>query len=208
MECLLLRKTSIRKLGANHKFGWSSKSIERGINDGEISPELMNALAQHLNVDTDYLSGKYHKPLEMIKDESVRYALKVGLKAEKFPYILHKKRIKYDGKFLYDRYLEDILVIHGISIHRFDEMQFEKQKSLKLDLEDAIVNVLIKYFPNNELGQDNWTEINSLWYEIENYDPNEKEIGDSLIFEEDDDNNHLESKYAYRKSVEEIDYEN
>ena len=38
---------------------------------GEISPQLMDALGQYLNVDTDYLSGKYHRDAEKIKDEAL-----------------------------------------------------------------------------------------------------------------------------------------
>ena len=71
MEALQLRNSSIRRLGDDFDFGWSSKSIERGIKDGEVSPELMDALGQYLDVDTDYLSGKYHREAEKIKDESL-----------------------------------------------------------------------------------------------------------------------------------------
>ena len=71
MEALHLRNCSIRKLGADYDFGWSSKSVERGIKDGEISPQLMDALGQYLNVDTDYLSGKYHRDAEELKDEII-----------------------------------------------------------------------------------------------------------------------------------------
>ncbi len=69
MEALQLRNSSIRSLGADYDFGWSSKSVERGIKIGEVSPELMDALGQYLNVDTDYLSGKYHRDAEKSKDE-------------------------------------------------------------------------------------------------------------------------------------------
>ena len=87
MEALQLRNSSIRKLGTDYDFGWSSKSVERGIKDGEISPQLMDALGRYLDVDTDYLSGKYHRDAEKIKDESVCVILKSGLKAQKFPYL-------------------------------------------------------------------------------------------------------------------------
>ena len=40
MEALQLRNKSIRSLGEDYDFGWSSKSIERGLKDGEVSLEL------------------------------------------------------------------------------------------------------------------------------------------------------------------------
>lgn len=46
IESLQINGSSIRKLGADYNFGWSSKSIERGIKDGEVSPELLDALGQ------------------------------------------------------------------------------------------------------------------------------------------------------------------
>jgi hypothetical protein len=196
MEALQLRNSSIRRLGEDYHFGWSSKSIERGIKDGEVSSELMDVLGKYLDVDTDYLSGKYHRDAEKIKDESLCLILKSQLKANKFPYILKQQRIKYDGKFLYARYLEFILIIHDISMRQFAEMPFENQKALQLDLEDAIAAVLIKHFSYNARGQDIEPNIYRLMYEIENYDPNEPEIPNDYLFTESDETDPFEDKYS------------
>lgn len=59
-EALELRNTSIRKLGEDYGFDWSSKSIERGIKEGEVSADLLDALGRYLDIEPDYLSGKYH----------------------------------------------------------------------------------------------------------------------------------------------------
>lgn len=208
MEALQLRNSSIRKLGKDFDFGWSSKSIERGIKDGEVSPELMDALGQHLDVDTDYLSGKYHRNADKIEAESVCVRLKSRLKANKFPYIRKQQRMKYDGKILYDRYLEHILIIHDISMSQFDEMLFEKQKALQLDLEDAVATVLIKHFQYNAQGQDIWPAIYRLKNDIENYNPNEPEIPEDFIMVESDERNLLEDKYADCKVIGGSDNEN
>lgn len=196
MEALQLRNISIRRLEKDSAFGWSSKSVERGIKDGEVSPELMDALGRYLDVDTDYLSGKYHHNAEKIKDEAVCAILKSGLNAHKFPYIRKQQRIKYDNKFLYDRYLESILIIHDISMRQFDKMLFEKQKAFQLDLEDAVATVLLKHFPHNALGQDIWPDIYRLKNDIENYNPNEAEIPENFIMIESDETKLLEDKYA------------
>jgi len=136
----------------------------------------MEALGKFLDVDTDYLSGRYHRQTEKVEDEKTSHFLKSQLKAKDFPYFLKQQRNKYSGKILYDRYIEYILVIHNISMHQFDDMLYENQKEFQLDLEDAITSVLIKHFPRNAMGQDHWPDIYRLKYEIDTYDPDEHEI--------------------------------
>ena len=53
MEALHLRDCSIRKLDDANGFGWSSKSVERGLRDREVSPDLLDALGKYLNVEPD-----------------------------------------------------------------------------------------------------------------------------------------------------------
>ena len=88
MEALHLRGSSIRKLDNAYGFGWSSKSVERGLRDGEVSPDLLDALGRYLNVEPDYLAGKYHRECEKVKDPFIREIWIRSLKAEKYPYIL------------------------------------------------------------------------------------------------------------------------
>lgn len=175
MEALQLNNISIRKLGTDYNFGWSSKSIERGIKAGEVSPELLDALGRHLDVEPDYLSGKYHRTLKKISDDKVIFYLKKDLCAKKFPYIKKQQGTMHEGKFLYDKYLEFILIIHDISTKQFDNMTFEQQKLLQLDIEDAIVPILMKHFPKNAMGQDIYPEIYKLRESIDNYNSNEPE---------------------------------
>lgn len=209
MEALQLRNRSIRRLGSDHcKFGWSSKSIERGIKDGEVSPDLMDALGQYLDVDTDYLSGKYHRNAEKFKDESLCVILKSELTADKFPYILKQQRIKYDEKFLYHKYLEYVLIIHDISMNQFNEMIFEKQKTFQLDLEEAIARVLMKHFSYNAMGQDIFPEIYKIANDIENYNPDEPEIPDDFMTYDSDGTNLLKDRFADCRLIGGSDNEN
>lgn len=184
MEAILLKNTSIRKLGADHKLGWSSKSIERGIKDGEVSPELLNALGKYLDVEPDYLSGKYHRICEKNSDDYVCSLRKRNLCAKYFPYIIKQQKEKYDDVFLYDKYLEYILIIHDISLSQFQSMPFEQQKELQLSIEDAIVPVLMKFFSQNAMGQDVWPEIYRLRCSIDSYDPNEPEPPEDFFLED------------------------
>lgn len=208
LEALQLRNSSIRGLGADFDFGWSSKSIERGIKEGEVSPELLDALGQYLDVDTDYLSGKYHRNAEKIKNKIVCTNLKIGLKADKFPYLRKQQRTKYDGKFLYDKYLEYILIIHDISMRQFDEMMFEEQKALQMDLEDAVAKVLIKYFPSNAFGQDIWPDIYRLKNDIQNYNPDEPEIPEDFGIYANDQTNRFADKYEDYQLIGDFEDEN
>ena len=150
-EALELRNTSIRKLGEDYGFDWSSKSIERGIKEGEVSADLLDALGRYLDIEPDYLSGKYHQICKKIadNDDAMYSILKKGLCAKKFPYLKKQQSANYDGESLYRKYLEYILIIHDISKKQFDEMTFEQQKEFQLSLEDAIVPVLMKYFSKN-----------------------------------------------------------
>lgn len=53
-------KISITKLGSKDDgIGWSEKTIRRAKADGKISPEILEALAKRLDIDPDYLRGKY-----------------------------------------------------------------------------------------------------------------------------------------------------
>lgn len=196
LEALQLRNCSIRGLGADYSFGWSSKSIERGIKDGEASLELLDALGQHLDVDPDYLSGKYHRHLANLKVTSVIEKLKLGLNADKFPYLRKRQRDIDSGKFLYDKYLEYLLIIHDISMRQFNDLNFVTRKSLQLELEDVVASVLIKHFQHNALGQDIYPTVYKVRNEIESFDPDEPKFSDIEPTTESGVSDLLESKYS------------
>ena len=71
--------------------------------------------------------------------------------------------------------MHEASIIHDISTKQFDDMTFEQQKLLQLDIEDAIVPILMKYFPKNAMGQDIYPEIYKLRESIDNYNPDEPE---------------------------------
>lgn len=184
-EALNLRNTNIKKLGEDVNFGWCSKSIERGLKEGEVSAELLDALGRNLDIEPDYLSGKYHQICKKIADnDDIMYSiLKKGLCAKKFPYLKKQQSANYNGEFLYSKYLEYILIIHDISKKQFQEMTFERQKEFQLSLEDAIVPVLMKYFSKNAMEQDLYPEIYRLRMEIDSYDPDEPEPPDEFFLD-------------------------
>lgn len=171
-EALELRNSSIRKLGnVTNGIGWSEKTIRRGLEEQKISPILLDGIAKRLDVDPDYLSGRYHEKAERCSDTTVKNIWLHNLKAEKYPYLLVQQRDRSDGRFLYDRYLENILVIHNISLNQFNELLLDKQKSIQVELESAICQVLLKYFKKDASGYDTYPEIYHLQNDIEDYDP-------------------------------------
>jgi hypothetical protein len=175
-EALKLRNSSIRKLGAvTGGVKWSEKTIRRALIDGQISPELLDDIAQHLDVDPEYLSGKYHRNAEKYKDPYIQASALYNLKAERYPYLLKQQREKIDDHFLYDRYLENILIIHNLSLKQFNNLTFEIRKKIQLELEESICRVLIKYFDKDAFGKELYPEIYRLQNDIDNYDPDFQE---------------------------------
>lgn len=175
-EALKLRNSSIRKLGVvTGGVGWSEKTIRRALIDEQISPELLDDIAQHLDVDPEYLSGKYHRNAEMYKDPYIRALVLYNLKVERYPYLLKQQRDKIDDHFLYDRYLEIILTIHNLSIKQFNDLSFEIRKKMQLELEESICRVLTKYFDKDAFGKELYPDIYKLHNDIDNYNPDFKE---------------------------------
>jgi len=196
-EILKLRSSSIRKLGkVTGGVGWSEKTIRRALIDGQISPKLLDDIAKYFDVDPEYISGKYHRNVEKYKDPNIRALALYNLKAERYPYLLKQQRDKIDEHFLYDRYLENILIIHNLSIRQFNDLSFEIRKKMQLELEESICRVLIKYFDKDAFGKELYPDIYGLHSDIDNYDPDFKEPPPEF-FEEmmRDGNDPLAEKY-------------
>lgn len=198
-EALKLHNSSIRQLGkVTGGIGWSEKTIRRALNDGQISLELLDDIARRFDIDPEYLSGKYHRNAEKYKDPNIRALALYNLKAERYPYILKQQRDKIDDHFLYDRYLENILIIHNLSLKQFNDLPFEIRKKMQLELEGAICSVLTKHFDKDAFGKDLYPEIYMLQNDIDNYDPDFKEPP-AEFFEEmmRDNDDPLADKYKH-----------
>lgn len=170
---LKLRGSSIRKLGAvDGGIGCDEKTIRRGLKDKQVSRDIMERIARGLNVDPDYLSGRYHDAARKCADERLREIWQRQLTPDRYPYLFAQQRDRSDGHYLYDRYLENILVIHNIDKQQFDDLSFERQKEMQVELENAICQVLLRYFNKDAAGRDTYPEIYHLQSDIEEHDPN------------------------------------
>lgn len=176
-------KISIRQLGASEGgVGRSEKTIRRAKSDGEIKPELIEALAKRLDVAPDYLRGEYDCIYEQFADNFTgkqREAyLKTMLAPERFPYYMGRNKT-----MLYDNYMDGILMLHDISHRQYNELSPEKRRQFQIDIEQAIGSVIKKYFTHDGQGREGIPELYRLEAEIECYDPDEPtEPGDAVSY--------------------------
>lgn len=175
-------KISITKLGSKDDgIGWSEKTIRRAKADGKISPEILEALAKRLDIDPDYLRGKYDHFYDLIADgfdeKQREIYLKKMLYPGRYPYYRGKNQIK-----LYEGYMDGILMLHGISNRQYDELSPEKRKAFQIDIERAVGVVIEKYFECDGRGQSGIPDLYSLEAQIECYEPDQPEEPNDRTF--------------------------
>ena len=175
-------KISITKLGSKDDgIGWSEKTIRRAKADGKISPEILEALAKRLDIDPDYLRGKYDHFYDLIADgfdeKQREIYLKKMLDPGRYPYYRGKNQIK-----LYEGYMDGILMLHGISNRQYDELSPEKRKAFQIDRERAVGVVIEKYFECDGRGQSGIPDLYSLEAQIECYEPDQPEEPNDRTF--------------------------
>ena len=175
-------KISITKLGSKDDgIGWSEKTIRRAKADGEISPEILEALAKRLDIDPDYLRGKYDHFYDLIADgfeeKQREIYLKKMLDPGRYPYYMGKNQVK-----LYEGYMDGILMLHGISNRQYDELSPEKRKAFQIDIERAVGAVIEKYFECDGRGQSGIPDLYSLEAQIECDEPDQPEEPDAGAF--------------------------
>lgn len=175
-------KISITKLGSKDDgIGWSEKTIRRAKADGKISPEILETLAKRLDIDPDYLRGKYDHFYDLIADgfdeKQREIYLKKMLDPGRYPYYRGKNQIK-----LYEGYMDGILMLHGISNRQYDELSPEKRKAFQIDIEKAVGTVIEKYFECDGRGQSGIPDLYSLEAQIECYEPEQPEEPNDRTF--------------------------
>lgn len=175
-------KISITKLGSKDDgIGWSEKTIRRAKADGKISPEILEALAKRLDIDPDYLRGKYDHFYDLIADgfdeKQREIYLKKMLDPGRYPYYIGANQIK-----LYEGYMDGILMLHGISNRQYDELSPEKRKAFQIDIEKAVGTVIEKYFECDGRGQSGIPDLYSLEAQIECYEPEQPEEPNDRTF--------------------------
>ena len=167
-EALKYRNTNINQFcDPLTGFGRTAKQIYRYIRDSEIPPDVLDMIGKALDVEPDFLSGKYDRGFEKINDPDIVRALKNGLKVQKYPYIRKLQKNEINGKWIEDEYIEKLLIVHGISPKQFEELPKRNQLEFLLDVEEAIAPVIRRHFKLDATGRDSFEEISYLSYRIE-----------------------------------------
>lgn len=148
-------------------FGRSSKQIYRYIKEKEIPPNVLDELGKFLDVEPDYLSGKYDEIFNKITDSEMRNILNNQLNVKDYPYIKKYNHNKFNGKYLEEDYIEKLLIVHGISPKRLELFNKKTQLEFQLEIEKNIVPTLMKYFGLDATKKDFFESISRLSIEIE-----------------------------------------
>lgn len=153
MQALKYRGLSIRKIGElDSGLGWSDKTLRRAKNTGQISKELLDALAVFLDVDPGFLGGKYDALCDAIERERGNHelaeAIRAQIKPERFPYHLSQNH-----ETMYDRYLDYLLALHNISNSQLKELPEEERLNFELEVDRAITPIIAKYFELDSMGR-------------------------------------------------------
>jgi len=179
-QVLKYRKTNIKELCSDlsQGYGYSVKTISRALKSGYASFEVVEWLSEKLDIDPEFIMGKYWYDPQKYGEKAEM--LNACIRPERFPYLKKLQRDKTDGKFLYDKYIENILVIHDISYKQYEMLDFDTRKQFQLEIEDVITNVLMKYFTHNAMGDELYPVILGLYAQIDSYDPSEPDEPDDL----------------------------
>lgn len=173
VEALRAKGVTIKKLGemslesSATERDRSEKTIGRYVNKGEMPLDLLDRLAQVLNVEPAFLMGQYDvKPFsdpETDEDRRIRERMQSFITPQRYPYALEQmKTVKVD------QYYHSLLAIHGISLDQFIRLDPEKRFRLMHLIESKLVPILMEFFPSDVQGEDGDPNYYALDSQIDN----------------------------------------
>jgi len=127
---------------------WTERTIRQSLQDGEMSPGLLNAIAKEIDVHPDYLAGKYcwTRELPIMNEPGVReYWDEHFLCPANYPYILFEQ-----AKVGSHQHLVNTLIIHGISDAAFKNLDTETRQKIESSIDQATTELLHRWFPKAE----------------------------------------------------------
>lgn len=143
------KKVSIRSLGKERGgVVWTERTIRQSLQDDEISPGLLDAIAKKLDVHPNYLVGEYSWTLDLpvmdepgVRDNWIEHSLN----PENYPYILlEQERL---GSY---RHLKNTLLIHDISEEDFKALDAKERHRVEFYLDRKTTELLRHWFPKAE----------------------------------------------------------
>lgn len=148
-KMVLRRKgVSVRSLGnadSENYVGWHEKTIRKAMQEGAISPKLLDAIGKKLDVYPPFLSGTDYAPaLLFLNNKGDRdWLLKTYLSPERHPY---SRKLQEDlGTY---RHMMNTLLMHGVSEEQFKELDVQRRRNLFTQLDNVVTHVLLDFFEN------------------------------------------------------------
>ena len=86
MAVVKQRKSSINKLGQSSEVECTERTIRRSLEEGFMTPRILDDIAKHLDVDSRLLSGELHQRAERYKDPFLKEIYLAQLTPEDYPY--------------------------------------------------------------------------------------------------------------------------
>ncbi len=167
-----------KRYGEEYRRDYDS-TFRRYIKKGEMPKEYLEKIAEFLNVEFDYLKGKYDNDYDILGE------YKDGmLHPAHYPF-LHNLDSKF--KTIYEGYLGYLLSSHRISPKQYAEKTDEEKIQLALELEEAIVPVLMRFFNEDAYGNETKYELWRIWINILDYKIGEIPEPDDEWFQEYND---------------------
>ncbi len=158
--------------GLAKKTEWSSRQIRDGVNDGEMTPELLDACAKALDVHPDYLAGKYCRTLDygIMRDEEIRqHWLETAMAPAAHPYKYFKQQGINTRAHFYNT-----LLLHGVERDAFDSLSRNEQEDIERALDWAETRTLRKFFEGAKEGD--WAS-----YAFDNVFQDERDIIEYML---------------------------
>ena len=157
IEAMKAKGITIKMLGSMSQLSSaterdrSEKTISRYINKGEMPLDLLDHLAQVLDVEPAFLMGHYDiRPFsdpETDSDKQLRIGMQSRITPHNYPYALEPmKKIKVN------QYYHALLSIHGISLKQFIELDPKCRFQLQHKIETSLVPILMNFFPTDAQG--------------------------------------------------------
>ena len=174
---------SVRKLGSLNEIPCTEKTIRRSLNEGRMNPEFLDAIAKHINVKPELLSGELHQKAESYEDDAFRKVVISTLTKEKYPYYTKRKQELWS--FSENGFVENILSLYNVAMSQFNELEFEKQYQFQHDLIDVITPIMFNYFTKDAYGHDAYPDFYKPQFDLEDFRDNffDRQYADTTLRE-------------------------
>lgn len=118
----------------------SDRAVRDSLNRGEMRADVLDALGRVADIDPGYLSGEaFRRVMATSLPGEVKRAIVASMLSKRHPYGV-------DDPAAEERYLEDILSLHGVSRARYAELDEEARLQFALAVEEALAPVVMKTF--------------------------------------------------------------